>query len=176
MGISMLNDADILSDEDKAALKAHEQSVNEQIKILSKTLDELGHIMQWYNKQQELVVAQEKLGQDELLLSQKQLAALPIKQAMEQHLLALPFKEDLDLIERLKALLVKLDSDLKVHHQAQKTILDKLAQSKSELTLLDKAYQKAEQLQSDWMPKFDELARLDQELKTSQLLAVEKDL
>jgi len=172
---SKINTEDILSEEQKIELIKQGKEINVKLKSLEKQIISIQKIENWYHKlenitkEQQQLEAQTQQNNDFEIQNQHQLNLL------KKHLLAEPFKDLLDSINRTEKSkfenensIEKFNLELKeIKPQLEKSLVDEKS-IKNELNEFEKDFKA-------WLPKFDVISSLNTKINNHQKELIEFD-
>ncbi len=173
-----LNNEDILSDEEKIRLQKREKELEKTIKTLDQQLKNVRNIDKWYKDYRQLIDKQKQVSKDEETLKtlvaqhQKELALLALNETAE------PYKPLIDHILRNDKLIKDKTEQIGKLTNALKILAPELKQLVEQDTELTQQVAQATKNFNDWLPKFDLLTKLENDLKNRQkdLERIQKDL
>ena len=171
-----INTEDLLTEETKTLLLNEQNALNLQIKTTEKDLQNHKTIQEWYTKQQEFAKQEESLEKERLTLhTLKAQSTLQLEQ-LNKHEEAVHYQPDIKEIERLEqdfntCLQAIISTETKV-----KQLNSTLTEHKANVNTFSKRYLQAEEAFNIWLPKLDEVAKLDVEIthKKASLLDVKQ--
>ncbi len=173
-----LNNEDILSDEEKILLQKREKELEINLKALDNRLENIQNIDKWYKDHRQLIEKQAQLSKDEESFKefvnqhQKELILLALNEAAE------PYKTLIDHILRNDKLLKTKTAQIDELTAALKKLIPELKQLAEQDIELTQQVAQATKHFNDWLPKFDLLTKLENELQNRQkdLERIQKDL
>lgn len=162
---SKINTEDLLADEYRNELQKEQEQVAAEIASFTPKSKQLDKILQWYDHEKKLQKELKELNKNEEALQKEKEDQQPIIKLLAIHEQAMPFKEQLDSIDRTekdlnnkRAQYKKLTGDIVDLDVQLKTAQDKEKNAKN---ILDQR----EKEQQDWQPKLDTVTKLDADIK-----------
>ena len=164
----MLNHEDILSDEERMALQKREREIKVEIQKLDKQINVVRKIEKWHKDYRQFIDKQQQLSKDEEAFNQfveqhqKQLKLLVLNEAAE------PFKPLIEHIIRNEKQLKEKSQEVENLHLELKKMAPEIKKLTGQEAELKRQVAKAKQIFEEWLPKFDQLSRLETDLKNRQ--------
>jgi len=161
---SRINHEDLLSQEEEEALKTEQANLKTQNGDIDRELTETSRILSWHTTHEKLKGNQLKLSQEEEALEQEKARQQGILIALNSHEAAMPFESGMTEVKRLSEEL----NDKKDRHEKVKTQLEelteKIANTDNHHQQAHVALEEEEKALNNWLPKLDEVARLDTQI------------
>lgn len=156
-----INSEDLLSDEDRNALKTEQATLTERINILAKELKVLDKIMSWFTKKEELELNKTQLEKDWEQLEKRKAGHQPKLAALELNEKAEPYKDALRDIERIEKEIEEKSSRENERKKEARTIEENLEEAVIQEAKSCQSHTRNEELLAQWMPKLDEVTAFD---------------
>ncbi|MFA9392381.1 MAG: AAA family ATPase [Prolixibacteraceae bacterium] len=158
-----INTEDLLSEEARKELTEEQLTLSLKIKALDTDFKEIERIINWFKKDAELIATRQQLENGQLELAKENEAGKNILQQLELHEKAEPFKEAVNELTRIEKELqgkklrsVKLSQEL----TGIKLNLEEILKQEE---VLKKAHTENENEFKQWLPKLEEVTKLDAE-------------
>lgn len=163
-----INTEDLLTEEIRLSLHTESEIVTENIKQIDAELKQLKLTIDWFERNNNLHLSKEQLEKDktELVIdfenNRERLTLLELHEKAE------PFKETLDELNRIKnELEIKQDRLQKISIELNAIELN-LADAQKEELLKKEVFSNSENEQKAWMPKLEEVTKLDTKISNIQ--------
>lgn len=159
-----INSEDLLSDEDRNALKAEQATLTERINNLDKELKILEKIISWFLKNEELERNKTQLEKDGEQLEKQKIAHQQELAALELNEKAEPYKDALRDIERIEKEIEEKSSRENERKEEAKTIEANLEEAVTAEAQQSKEHTQKEDSHEQWQIKLEQVATLDTQI------------
>ncbi len=166
---SKINNEDLLTDEQRTALKIEQQEIETQIKNLEKEFLFINKITSWYNKNKDLHKQKNELQiqitdlQESITHNKDKLKQLELNEKAE------PFKELLGTIKHIETEIKIKTTTIDSLVIDLKALTPKIEQVKEEKVDTENLLKKKEENFKQWLPKLNEVSELDANIKNEKV-------
>jgi len=165
---SKINTDDILSDEKRSELIEDQKSLSEEIKDNGNELNKAETIKNWYNKNTELINAEDKYKVEFEILENTIVKNQDKINAFSTHEKAEPYSEIINNISRLKKDISDKENSLKKTNSEIYIFCEKIESAKIETSKLKDEFAEKENDNHAWQSKLEEIAKLDSEINSKK--------
>ncbi|WP_196893515.1 SbcC/MukB-like Walker B domain-containing protein [Aureivirga marina] len=170
-----INSDDLLSDEQREALRKEEKEIDIQEKDLIKEIERNSTFLQWFEKQKVLQKKEVEIAfEKEHLKKQKEVNKYDLE-LLEKDKLANPFKENLEKIQRGNQQINEKKIKAKILLPALETLEKEVEKLKKENKNAEETVLKQEKKIQDWQPKLEKISSLDSQIEIGKKQFLEKN-
>ncbi len=163
-----INNEDVLSDEKREELKKEKDSLVVELHDFQKKLDVYVKILEWFKEEKKLLQNKENIRIEEVSLAQEKEKQKLVLFSLAEHEKAEPFKELIQEINRISKSIAEGAENLIMLKQSLSQIEDAHKRLQDKLIVDQRIYKEKEQDYNEWMPKLEEVSKLDISIKKGE--------
>ncbi|WP_243346954.1 AAA family ATPase [Parabacteroides sp. FAFU027] len=163
---SKINNADLLTEEQRTELTSRQVLLNDEVKASDTLWQEANRMVAWYEAEEKLTARKQQLAARQVELTTRSEQLQPELLALETHQKAEPFKPLITELQRTETELQRKQERNRQLLQQQEEQSVQLKNADGELQQKQSAHQTAEEHFRNWQPQLDKVTQLDTELRS----------